>query len=120
MKKPLLDPFIVMDDIHIKLNLLNYSTDFCKVTERSPIHKFYFALEDTSSKNNEQLYYFLELCYWIIGLSKPDKKKDKLALYTKTNIDWKSPQNACRKLFVDLNGQNLKMDEIDPESVINV
>lgn len=31
VKKPLLDPYIVMDDIHIKLNLLNYSIDFCKV-----------------------------------------------------------------------------------------
>ena len=71
IKKPLLDPFIVMDDIHIKLNLLNYASDFCKVAERKPIHKFYFALPDPSSKNNDQLYYFLELCYWIMALSKP-------------------------------------------------
>ena len=80
-----------MDDIHIKLNLLNYTSEFCKIAEKKPIHKFYFALADPASKDNDQLYYFLELCYWIMGLSKLDKKKDKLALYTKTNIDWKSP-----------------------------
>lgn len=30
IKKPLLDPLIVMDDIYIKLNLLEYATNFCK------------------------------------------------------------------------------------------
>lgn len=43
-KKPKLDPIITMDDIHIKLNLLNYGNNFCKVTERKPINKFYFAI----------------------------------------------------------------------------
>ena len=46
IRKPLLDPFIVMDDIHIKLNLLNYTVDFCKGAERKPIHKYYFAIEE--------------------------------------------------------------------------
>lgn len=59
LKKPLLDPYIVMDDIHIKLNLLNYSTDFCLVADKKPIHKYYFALSDPTSQNNYQLYYFL-------------------------------------------------------------
>lgn len=31
IKKPKLDPIITMDDIHIKLNLLNYANNFCKV-----------------------------------------------------------------------------------------
>lgn len=44
--RPLLDPIIAMDDISIKLALLNYETSFCKVAERKPIHKVYFALED--------------------------------------------------------------------------
>ena len=44
-----------------------------------------------------------------MGLSKLDRKKDKLALYTSTNIDWKSPLNACRKLLVDMNGLGLKL-----------
>lgn len=32
VKKPKLDPIITMDDIHIKLGLLNYVQYFCKVT----------------------------------------------------------------------------------------
>lgn len=43
MKKPRLDPYIAMEDIHIKLNLLDYSNMFCKAAERPQIHKFYFA-----------------------------------------------------------------------------
>ncbi len=30
IKKPILDPLIVMDDIYIKLNLLDYTVNFCK------------------------------------------------------------------------------------------
>lgn len=43
-KKPLLDSIIAMDDIHIKLGLLNYETMFCKIAERKPMHKLYFAI----------------------------------------------------------------------------
>jgi len=50
IKKPKIDPFMAMDDIHIKLNLLNYTTMFCKAAERKPIHRFYFAIEDSQSK----------------------------------------------------------------------
>jgi hypothetical protein len=50
IKKPLLDPLIVMDDIYIKLNLLEYATNFCKAAERKPINKFYFALKDEKSQ----------------------------------------------------------------------
>lgn len=39
-----------MDDIYIKLNLLDYTANFCKAAERKPINKFYFALEDANSK----------------------------------------------------------------------
>ncbi|MCB0370617.1 MAG: hypothetical protein KDD45_14620 [Bdellovibrionales bacterium] len=48
--KPLLDPFIAMDDIFIKLTLLNYDPLFCKAAERKPISKQYFAIEDTNTK----------------------------------------------------------------------
>jgi NIMA (never in mitosis gene a)-related kinase len=76
VKKPLLDSIIAMDDISIKLGLLNYETAFCKVAERKPMHKLYFALEDREQKEEHaQLYYFLELGYWVMGLSKPEKKK---------------------------------------------
>lgn len=42
----MLDPLIVMDDIYIKLNLLDYATMFCPAAERKAINKFYFALLD--------------------------------------------------------------------------
>ena len=60
-----------MDDIAVKLTLLNYGKHFCKLAGKKPIHKLYFALPDPSSKDNSQLFYFLELAYWIMALSKP-------------------------------------------------
>ena len=92
VRKPLLDPIIAMDDISVKLTLLQYESNFCKVAERKPIHKLYFALPDTKSQNNSQLYYFLELAYWIMALSKSNNnKKERLPLISKTQIDWNSP-----------------------------
>ena len=44
IKKPLLDPFIAMDDIYIKLTLLNYDPAFTKPSERKTINHQYFAL----------------------------------------------------------------------------
>ena len=45
-----------------------------------------------------------------MALSKPDKKKDKLALFTKTLIDWSSADSACKKLIADLTGYGLKLE----------
>jgi hypothetical protein len=44
-----------------------------------------------------------------MALSKPEKKKDKIAIYSKVNIDWSTPQNACRKLLADLGGVGIKL-----------
>lgn len=109
-----------MDDIYIKLNLLDYTVNFCRAAERKPINKYYFALEGENGKQNDQLFYFLELCYWVMALSKPEKKKDKLAIFSKTNIDWSTPQNACRKLLVDLSGAGIRLQQLELESIINV
>lgn len=111
-----------MDDIYIKLSLLNYEQTFCKAADRKPINRLYFALEDPNSKEeNGQLNFFLELSYWIMALSKPDKKKDKLAVYTKTLIDWSSPEAACKKLLSDLEDYGLKPEEgISVGSIIDV
>lgn len=46
-----------------------------------------------------------------MALSKPDRKKDKLAVYTKTLIDWSSPEGACRKLLGDLEDYGVKGEE---------
>lgn len=111
VRKPLLDPIIAMDDISVKLTLLQYEANFCKAAERKPIHKLYFALPDHKAKDNSQLYYFLELAYWIMALSKSDnKKKDRLALISKTQIDWNSPEAACSKFLSDLEDYGVKAD----------
>jgi hypothetical protein len=39
-----------MDDISIKLSILNYEIFFCKVADRKPMHKLYFAVEDSKQK----------------------------------------------------------------------
>jgi hypothetical protein len=55
-----------------------------------------------------------------MALSKPNQKKDKLPLYTKTLIDWKSPDNACRKLLVDISSSGIKYEDVDIESIRDV
>ena len=43
-----------------------------------------------------------------MSLSKPNQKKDKLALYSKTLIDWKSTHDACSKFVTDLTNFGVK------------
>ena len=43
-----------------------------------------------------------------MSLNKPNQKKDKLAIYSKTLIDWKSPENACIKFISDLKNNGIK------------
>lgn len=31
-----------------------------------------------------------------------------MAIYSKALIDWESPENACKKLFIDLNNYGIK------------
>ena len=117
----MLDPFIAMDDISIKLALLDYEKQFCKVAERKPINRLYFALEDRACEEGGQLNYFLELAYWVMALSKPEKKKDKLALTVKALIDWSSAEAGCRKLLVDVADYGLKVEEgVSVASIRNV
>jgi hypothetical protein len=42
-KRPRIDPFLIMDDIHEKLFLLDYENSFCKPYRRPPISRIYFA-----------------------------------------------------------------------------
>lgn len=88
-KNPKIDCFITMDDIVNKLNLLDY-LGFCKLSGHKPINKFYFAIED-KSPDNAQFYLFLEMCYWLMNLSKPDRSREKCVTQAKSMIDWKDP-----------------------------
>ena len=59
VKKSKVDPYLIMEDIHEKLKLLDYEKRFCKVTSRIPISKVYFAHEINKT---EQLRCFYDLC----------------------------------------------------------
>lgn len=44
-----------------------------------------------------------------MALSKPEKRKDKLALTVKALIDWSSPESGCKKLLSDIQDYGLKL-----------
>lgn len=106
-----------MDDIINKLNLLDYF-GFCKVSGNKPIHRLYFALEDPSP-NKAQFYLFLEICYWLMNLSKLEKNKEKAISQAKSMIDWKSPEDACAKFIKDVVAFGIR-SEIQPKSILQV
>lgn len=64
-----MDPILIMDDILEKLHLLDYLKKFCKVKGRKSISRTYFAIKEPNIAAGEQLRYFFELSYWLIGLS---------------------------------------------------
>lgn len=107
-----------MEDIINKLNLIDYGL-FCKVAERKPIHRAYFAIADPSSANNEQLYHFIELCYWLINLAKVDRSKEKAVIQAKTMIDWKSAESASQKFLNDLQTFGIR-HEFTPKNILPV
>ena len=46
-----------------------------------------------------------------MALSKPEKKKEKLALTIKALIDWSTPESGCKKLLSDIEDYGLKVEE---------
>lgn len=46
-----------------------------------------------------------------MALSKPEKKKDKLALTVKALIDWSSPEASCKKLLNDVQDYGVKLED---------
>ena len=63
------DCVLVMEDILEKLKLLDYEKNFCEPLEWYPVNKIYFAM-DQNEKSTEKFWYFIELSYWIMSLSK--------------------------------------------------
>lgn len=58
LKKPKIDPFLVMDDIYEKLKLLDYENKFCMPYKKQPINRVYFS---HPSNQKAQLAYCYEL-----------------------------------------------------------
>jgi hypothetical protein len=47
LSKPMIDTYLIMDDITEKLSLLDYETLFCKGWKQKKISKIYFAHQNT-------------------------------------------------------------------------
>lgn len=76
-RKFTIDPCLIMDDIIEKLNLLDYSSKFCKIKQQRPISRTFFAIleqeEPHQAKEIQQkVGYMIELCYWLLSLGFED------------------------------------------------
>ena len=95
VKKPRIDPFLVMDDIHEKLHLLDYTVNFCKVYGKPPLTRIYFA---HLTNQQEQFDYFYYLSYWLMSLKSKKhtpKTKDPESLLTDVkSFGVKLPENV--------------------------
>lgn len=72
IKRPKIDPSLVMDDIIEKLRLLNYEVEFCKRFNRPPLSRIYFSHEEDPL--HAKFAYFYELSYWLMSFSKKRAK----------------------------------------------
>lgn len=100
VKKPRIDPFLVMDDIHEKLHLLDYTANFCKVYGKPPLTRIYFA---HLTNQEEQFDYFYYLSYWLMSLKNKKhtpKTKDSESLLTDVkSFGVKLPENVNQNSF---------------------
>lgn len=99
-KKSRVDPFLVMDDIHEKLKLLNYEQKFCIPTGRGPLSKVYFSQEIDKT---EQLRCFSDIAHWLMSL-----KQAKPLAYLSKKID---PEKIVSNLVADIKTFGVKIPE---------
>jgi len=50
-----MDPALIMDDVYEKLHLLDYLTLYCKVRNKKPLARTYFALKSPTDKVEVQV-----------------------------------------------------------------
>ncbi len=69
--KPLIDTYLIMDDIIEKLSLLDYETAFCKGWKQKRVSRVYFAHGNTSGEDaGMRAQYFYDMVYWLMSLNK--------------------------------------------------
>jgi serine/threonine protein kinase len=100
-KKSRVDPYLIMEDIHEKLKLLNYENTFCRLTSRHPISHVYFAHEINKT---EQLRYSYDICHWIMSLRNHQHAPKFLGLRT-------DPEKIAANLFNDIKNFGVKIHE---------
>ena len=78
--RPKYDPFIIMDDIMEKFNLINFDIHYCKKFKKQKVNRVYFACPSignayctnnpSSLDNFAQFTTFLEISYWLLHIIK--------------------------------------------------
>jgi serine/threonine protein kinase len=116
LKRPRIDPFLVMDDIIEKLRLINYEGEFCKRRNRQPLSRIYFSHEEDSL--HEKFGYFYELSYWLMSFSK--KRTKLIGGLTEFNPDL-TEDAKLRQLLLDLATFGVKLpDNMNTKYMSNV
>ena len=68
--KPLIDTYLIMDDIIEKLSLLDYENSFCKGWKQKRVSRVYFAHKNTGEDPMQRANYFYDITYWLMSLNK--------------------------------------------------
>lgn len=68
--KPLIDTYLIMDDIIEKLSLLDYENSFCKGWKQKRVSRVYFAHANTGEDLVLRANYFYDIVYWLMSLNK--------------------------------------------------
>ncbi|KRX05851.1 Protein kinase-like domain [Pseudocohnilembus persalinus] len=109
-KSPKIDCILVNEDIYEKLGLIEYHNYFCKPLNKKPISKVFFAISEQVTENaSEKFFYFAELCYWIINISKKGKVKAQQDISTQLNYD--TVDECAQKLLMDLKNWGIKLPD---------
>ena len=106
LKRPKIDPFLVMDDITEKLRLLNYETEFCKRLNRKPLSRIFFSHEE--DPQHIKFAYFYELSYWLMSFSK--KRTKLIGGLNEFNPDL-TEEAKLKQLLLDLSTFGVKLPE---------
>ncbi len=106
LKRPKIDPFLVMDDIIEKLRLLNYEQEFCKRLNRKSLSRIYFSHEE--DPDHTKFSYFYELSYWLMSFSK--KRTKLIGGLNEFNPDL-NDDSKMKQLMLDLSTFGVKLPE---------
>jgi len=70
--KPIIDTYLIMDDIIEKLSLLDYENSFCKGWKHKRISRVYFAHAPSDSEEEElaRIHTLYDMTYWLMSLNK--------------------------------------------------
>jgi hypothetical protein len=68
--KPVIDTYLIMDDIIEKLSLLDYENSFCKGWKQKKISRIYFAHSNTGEDPMTRANYIYDIVYWLMSLNK--------------------------------------------------